>query len=137
MKRAGHLLLAAAFLISSARAADLRVIANKNIPASSISSSDLKDVFLFDKDSLAGVHVEPVLTKAGAVHEQFLKEFLGKNDSALQAYYRSLVFTGKGSMPKMLASDADVVAYVAKTRGAVGYVSAGASTEGVKVLEVK
>jgi ABC-type phosphate transport system substrate-binding protein len=40
-------------------------------------------------------------------------------------------------MPKTLAADAEVVAYVAKTRGAIGYVSAAASTAGVKTLDVK
>jgi ABC-type phosphate transport system substrate-binding protein len=40
-------------------------------------------------------------------------------------------------MPKSLGSDGEVVAYVAKTKGAVGYVSSGASTEGVKTLVVK
>ena len=81
--------------------------------------------------------MEPVLEKGGTAHEAFVKEYLGKNDSALQTYYRSLVFTGKASMPKTVAADADVVAYVAKTKGAIGYVSAGASTAGVKTLDVK
>jgi ABC-type phosphate transport system substrate-binding protein len=40
-------------------------------------------------------------------------------------------------MPKSVANDAEVVSYVAKTKGAVGYVSAAASTDGVKTLEVK
>jgi hypothetical protein len=40
-------------------------------------------------------------------------------------------------MPKVLATDADMVAYVAKNKGAIGYVSAGADTGSVKVLEVK
>ena len=40
-------------------------------------------------------------------------------------------------MPKTVAVDAEVVAYVAKTKGAIGYVSAEASTTGVKVLDVK
>jgi hypothetical protein len=44
--------------------------------------------------------------------------------------------TGKVSMPKAFNSDAEVIAYVAKTRGAIGYVSASAGTEGVKVLDV-
>jgi hypothetical protein len=66
-----------------------------------------------------------------------VKEYLGKTDAALQTYYRSLVFTGKASMPKALGSDAEVMAYVAKTRGAVGYVSSGSSTAGVKVIEVQ
>jgi hypothetical protein len=100
-------------------------------------SGDLQAVFLLDKDSLGGSHVEPVLAKGGAAHEAFLKTYLGKNDSTLQAFYRSLVFTGKASMPKSVANDAEVVSYVAKTKGAVGYVSAVATTDGVKTLEVK
>ncbi len=40
-------------------------------------------------------------------------------------------------MPKALAADSEVVAYVARTKGAIGYVSAGAATAGVKVLDVK
>lgn len=129
---------AMAFCVSlHAHASDVKVIANSSVAASSVSAGDIKDVFLLDKDSLGGSHVEPVLAKGGPAHEAFLKDYLGKNDSALQAFYRSLVFTGKASMPKSLGSDAEVVAYVAKTKGAVGYVSGGASTEGVKTLEVK
>ena len=40
-------------------------------------------------------------------------------------------------MPKSLASEAAVVAYVAQTKGAIGYVSSAAATAGVKTLEVK
>ena len=65
-----------------------------------------------------------------------MKLHTGKTTAALENYFRSLVFTGKGAMPKMLASDADMVAYVKITKGAIGYVSAASSTEGVKVLDV-
>ena len=40
-------------------------------------------------------------------------------------------------MPKICASDADVIAYVAKTKGAIGYVSAEAKAPGTKTLGVK
>jgi TonB family protein len=63
-------------------------------------------------------------------------EYLGISEDDLQTYYRTLVFTGKGSMPKELGSDAEVVAYVARTRGAIGYVSSAASLEGVKTLAI-
>ncbi len=123
---------------SAASAADLKVIANSSVGASSISADELKGVFLATKTSLGdGSHVEPVLEKSGATHEAFLKEYLGKTDAALQTYYRSLVFTGKGSMPKTFASDAEVAAYVARTKGAIGYVGSGAAAAGVKTLEVK
>ena len=124
--------------VTSLVAADLKVIANPSVGASSVSADELKNVFLITKTSLAdGSHVEPVLEKGGPTHEAFIKEYLGKSDAALQTYYRSLVFTGKASMPKTLDGDAEVVAYVAKTKGAVGYVGAGAGSAGVKTLEVK
>jgi hypothetical protein len=122
----------------SANAADIKVIANPSVGASAVSADELKGIFLATKTSLSdGSHVEPVLEKGGPFHEAFVKEYLGKTDAALQTYYRSLVFTGKASMPKMLGSDAEVVAYVAKTKGAIGYVGAGASTSGVKTLDVR
>ncbi len=122
----------------AAWAGDLKIVANPSVASSSVSADELKGVFLMTKTSLKdGSRVEPVLAKGGAAHEGFLKSYIGKTESALETYYRSLVFTGKGNMPKVLAGDADVVAYVAKTKGAIGYVSAGASTAGVKVLEVK
>jgi ABC-type phosphate transport system substrate-binding protein len=141
MRRSHLFLLAAAIAIlavSTLAAADLKVIANPGVATSSVSADELKGIFLATKTSLSdGSHVEPVLEKGGATHEAFVKEYLGKTDAALQTYYRSLVFTGKASMPKMLGADAEVVAYVAKTKGAIGYVSAGASTAGVKTLEVR
>jgi hypothetical protein len=122
----------------SASAADFKVIANASVGASSVSSEELKGVFLVTKTSLSdGSHVEPVLGKGGPAHEAFLKQFIGKSPTALETYYRSLVFTGKASMPKTADSDAEVTAYVAKTKGAIGYVAADAPAAGVKVLEVK
>lgn len=118
-------------------AGDVKVIANPSVTQTSISAADLKLIYLQTKSSVAGVHVEPVLAKGGGAHELFLTQFVGKTDAALNAYYRSLVFTGKAVMPKTFASDEQVVAYVSKTKGAIGYVSATAATTGVTMLEVK
>jgi ABC-type phosphate transport system substrate-binding protein len=123
---------------SNLLAADVKVIANPSVAVASVSAEELRGIFLATKTSLSdGARVEPVLEKGGPTHESFLKEYVGKTDAALQNYYRSLVFTGKGSMPKAFGSDAEVAAYVAKTKGAIGYVSDGAGLAGVKVLEVK
>jgi TonB family protein len=115
-------------------AGDVKVIANPGIQADAMSLADLRGVFLEEKNSLAGMHVEPILEKSGPVHEAFLKEYLEKNADSLRTYYRTLVFTGKGSMPKTVGSDAEVIAYVARTKGAIGYVSATSSADGVKTL---
>jgi hypothetical protein len=141
MKHTEVLFVAAAALLFatvSVRAADVKIIANDSVQASSVSADDLKRVFLLTRNSLEdGSHAEPVLLKGGAAHEAFLREYLGKTDSALQTYYRSLVFTGKASMPKTVGSDAEVVAFVLKTKGAIGYVSGSAIAPGTKTLDVK
>jgi len=122
----------------SAWAGSIKIIANPSVKADSISANEIKSVFLEEKNSLSdGSRVEPVIEKGGPAHEAFLKDYLDKSDSALQTYYRSLVFTGKGSMPKSVGSDAEMAAFVAKTKGAIGYVSEGAAAEGAKTLAVK
>jgi TonB family protein len=118
-------------------AGDVRIIANPSVKADAISAQEIKTVFLLQQNSLRdGTHVEPVLSQGGSAHATFLKNYLGQNDDALQNYYRSLVFTGKSLMPKSLHTDDAVVAYVAKTRGAIGYVGATVSLDGVKTLAV-
>jgi len=118
-------------------AADIKVIANGSVKADMISANEVKSVFLEEYNSLRdGTHVEPVLEKDGPVHEAFLHEYLGGTDDDLQNYYRALVFSGRGSMPKQLGSDAEVVAYVARTKGAIGYVSAETIGEDVKTLTI-
>ena len=114
----------------------VKVIANPSVRADSISASDLRSVFLEEKSLLAGSHVEPVLARGGPAHDVFLRLYLGRTDSDLQTYYRSLVFTGRGAMPRTLSSDAEIVAYVARTRGAIGYLNPEASADGVRVLTI-
>ena len=130
------LLLGAAFAAAPVSAADVQVIANNSV-AADLSAADVKEIFLGAKDSVSGTAVVPVLASGGPTHEAFLKAYVGKSDQALRNHFKSLVFTGKGAMPKAFASDDDVVAYVAKTKGAVGYVDAGAATSGVKTLQVR
>jgi TonB family protein len=131
--------VAAVVMIGSvhALAGNVRIIANPSVRAEAISANEVKSVFLVERNSLGdGTHVEPVLSKGGLAHAAFLRDYLATSDDALQNHYRSLVFTGKGLMPKALHSDEEVVAYVAKTRGAIGYVSSTAPVDGVRTLAV-
>lgn len=131
-------LLAALGMAAGVNAAEVKIIANPSVKTSEISRDDLSRIFLMMKSSLEGTsHVEPVLERDGTAHEVFLKEYIGRSNSALTTYYRSLVFTGKASIPKSFASEANLVAYVAKTKGAIGYVSINTPTSGVKTLSVK
>jgi len=132
-------LVAAIVLIASihALAGDAKIVAHASVRADSITVAELRSVFLQDRRSLSdGSHVEPVLAKGGTVHEVFLRQYLGKSDDDLRTYYRTLVFPGTGTMPKFLDSDAEIIGYVARTKGAIGYVSNDSPTPGVKVLAI-
>lgn len=135
-----HLLGIAALLVAAGAAfpADLKIIAHPGVHVSSIGASDLKAIFLMTKRTLSdGTRVEPVVSYGGRAHDVFLKTYLRRTDGALQTYYRGLIFTGTAPMPEFMNSDAATVAYVARTKGAIGYVSANADTAGVKILDVK
>jgi ABC-type phosphate transport system substrate-binding protein len=131
------LLLSLLLGCSPVRAQEVEIIANKSVKASEISIAEIRDVFNGDKTSLSdGSHVVPVTLKAGPVHEAFLKKFVGKGDAAFRAAWRSLVFSGQGTMPKTFDSDAALIEYVAATPGAIGYVGKDPG-DAVKRLSVK
>ena len=131
------LFVAAAGVFSNCARAQL-VIANPSVKSSDVSKSDLRDVFTGAASSFKdGSHVTPVLLKAGAANDEFLSAYVGKADGPFKAGWRSLVFSGQASMPKSMESDAAVVAYVAQTPGAVGYIGKSSPHDGVKVLAVK
>ena|SRR5687768_15026372 len=132
---AAVLMLSVALCAAPAFASDVQVIGNASVPAE-LTAADLKEIFLGNKTAAGGGPVVPVLS-SGAAHDAFLKAYVGKTDQGLKTHFKSLVFTGQGSMPKSLASDADVVKYVSATKGAVGYVSASADVAGAKKIAVK
>jgi TonB family protein len=123
--------------VLQATAGDVRIIANPNVKSDSISPAELKSVFLLERRTLHdGSVVSPVLQKSGAAHDAFLRQYLERGNQEIEIYYQGLVFTGKGVMPKRVSSEAEVVAFVAGTKGAIGYVSSEISTNGVKILRV-
>lgn len=117
---------------------DFVVVANPSVKADAVSTEELKQVFLGTKSTLKdGSSVVPVLAQSGPAHEAFLKSCVGKSDTALRNHFKSLVFTGKGDMPKSFASESEIVAYVAKTKGAIAYVSAATNVANAKKLSVR
>jgi hypothetical protein len=118
-------------------AADSHVVTSADIQADSLSADDLRSVFLCTKTFLPGGRaVEPVLVKDSATHRAFLL-WLGKTDNALQLYYRSLVFTGRGTIPKTFATEGEAMAYAAKRKGVVVYVTAPVPMQGVNKIELR
>jgi hypothetical protein len=128
----------ASSLPGTTAAADIKIIVNPSVKVSGITVEDLRRVFLLLKSTVdGGVRVEPVLLRAGPVHQTFLRDYMGRTGPALETYYRSLLFSGKASVPQTCANDAEMISYVASTKGAIGYVSASAASDRVRTVEIK
>jgi TonB family protein len=115
----------------------VKIIANRSVDAEVVSVAELKSVFLEERNSLRnGMHVQPVIQRGGLTHERFARDFLGKGGDELQNYYHGLAFTGTGFTPKQFSTDAEVIAYVSTTKGAIGYVDVQTEAPGAKTLSV-
>jgi ABC-type phosphate transport system substrate-binding protein len=119
-------------------AGEVVVIVNGNVPASNLSSDDVKQIFLGNKTTWSNgdkiIFVVQDRTDAG---DAFLKTYVRKSASQYDNYWKKQVFTGKGMAPLSFSSDQELVEFVAKTPGAIGYVSSGANTESTKTISVR
>jgi ABC-type phosphate transport system substrate-binding protein len=128
------LLLIPALTLSFMAFANVAVIVHPS-NAATLSQDDINKIFTGRAKSFTdGKAAEPVnLVEAVAVRADFDQKALGRSSSQMKAYWSKLVFTGKGTPPKELASEQEVLDAVAKNPAAIGYVSAGAVTGSVKV----
>jgi hypothetical protein len=95
----------------------------------------------FLKKTLRWPHDEVIravdLRPDAPTRERFSQEILRRSVPAVKSYWQQRIFTGRGVPPPELDSEAAVVRYVQRHRGAVGYVSDRTDTSDVKVLSVR
>jgi ABC-type phosphate transport system substrate-binding protein len=129
-------LLAAA---PSVAAADFKVVVNSANAVASIAPQTLERLFL-KKDTRweSGDAVEPVdQSSKASVRVAFSAQVHRKDVGSIKSYWQQQVFSGRGTPPPELSSDAEVLAYVRSHAGAVGYVSSAATVaDGVKVVRL-
>jgi hypothetical protein len=127
-------LLTGMILTTSVCFAEVAVIVN---PANAaISNEDISGVFLPKMKSFpGGGSAIPVNQEQNAaVTKVFNDKVVNKTDQQLKAYWSKLVFTGQGTPPREVSSDAEVIKLVADNPNIIGYVDSAAVTGGVKVI---
>jgi hypothetical protein len=143
----GVLLAAALAVLAAGRALpasgeaadDYRVIVHPASPVRTVSRAFLRGAYL--KKATAWPDGETVrtvdLTRRFPARHRFAREVLNKTASQLRAYWNQQIFSGKGVPPPEVDSEQAMIAFVARHRGAVGYLPASADPEGVVVVTVK
>lgn len=66
--------------------------------------------------------------------DEFNEKVLSKTAAQLKAYWSKLVFTGKGTPPKEMNDDQEVLKLVASNPDTIGYISSSSVDSSVKVV---
>ncbi len=125
-------------LLQAEETPSYKVIVNLSNPISSMTKELASKLFLKKVSKWDNGHpVLPVdLTEASAVRERLSKELHGKSVAAIKGYWQQKIFSGRDIPPIEKTSDAEVLSYVRTNPDAIGYVSAGAAAENVKVVKI-
>ncbi len=114
------------------------LVLNNNISTESISQEDIRLIYLGKKRRWTnGAKIMLCYLDKPKILHLFSKDTVGKTSRQFIMYWKRMVFTGKSAMPKSFDTDQNVISYVKSNEGAIGFVSADARTEGVKVLKVE
>ena len=141
MKRIIFALAAIGLLTGSQglEAQEFQVVVHAGAGLTEISRDDLSKIFQKKAGRLpSGENAHPVdRGDDAAVREAFSQAVHGRSAQQIAAYWQQQVFSGRDFPPQQKDSDQEVLAYVASTTGAIGYVAAGASLgAGVKAVRV-
>lgn len=116
----------------------LRVIVSKENKLASLSTDDLNRIFLGKKTLWeTGTRIVPAMPEEESpAGETFLAGTLKKSVSQFRAYWKRLLFSGGGTVPKVFRSSAQLVDFVARQPGAIAVIEAQAVDDRVRVLEI-
>ena len=122
-------------LITISSQAEVTVIVHPSNSAN-IDAGAIKKIFMGKTSKFpGGGEAVPInLAEGNAVVDEFNDKLLGKNSSQLKSYWSKLVFTGKGTPPKEVASEQEVIDLIANNPSLIGYVPAAAVTGSVKAV---
>jgi len=116
----------------------LRVVVSKENKISSLSTDDLTRIFLGKKTLWdSGMRIVPAMPEEeSAAGEAFLSGTLQKSVSQFRAYWKRLLFSGGGTVPKVFRNHDQLLDFVARQPGAIGIVEASAVDDRVRTLDV-
>lgn len=141
MKNKSILIILSSVLLSLS---PLSLIAANNIvvvvhPGNSIKTmtqDEIKRIYL-GKNKLFknGLSVAPVDAEKGSLkRKEFYKKVVGKSPSQVSSYWSRLIFTGKGAPPRVIDSEAEILAWVESHADSIGYVNKDSVTDTVKIV---
>ncbi len=116
--------------------AQVAVVVGPKSPLTAMTAEQVGAIFLGKVNTLpSGATALPTdLPDSLPVHDIFYTKVAGKSSAQVKAAWSRLVFSGKATPPKELASSAEVKKFVAANPDAIGYIEKSAVDSSVKVV---
>lgn len=108
---------------------EIYVIAN---PTISLTSKDIREIYIGEMEFSGDVRLLPVDNKAA--RSEFVVKVLVMNPERYETLWAKKAFRDALAPPAVKATEAEVLEFVRRTRGAVGYVSSAPRGNDVTVV---
>jgi ABC-type phosphate transport system substrate-binding protein len=124
LRALGRLLLVGLLVVCGAARAELVVVMRGDAGGNErLSQNDVVDIFLGRYRQLpSGAHAVPIDQPSNsALRAEFYRRLVNKELAEINSYWARLYFSGKTAPPVAAASNADVLALLLSTPGAIAY----------------
>lgn len=125
--------------LADAAAPAYRLVVNPGNAATAVDRRFVADVFLKKvtrwPQDLAARPVD--LADDSPVRRRFSEDVLKRSVPAVKAFWQQAIFSGRNVPPPEVDSDQEVIKFVLRNAGGIGYVSGTASLEGAKVVVLR
>ena len=133
-----RLILSAALLLAcvTAQGEPIVIVVSVSSTIKSLNKEQVANLFLGKSstypDGSAAVPIEQ--TEDTKAHEEFHKSITEKSASQLKSYWSKMIFSGKGTAPKEVSSNAELLKLISSNPAMIGYVDKTAADKTVKVV---
>ncbi|MEM8486381.1 MAG: hypothetical protein AAF564_12590 [Bacteroidota bacterium] len=132
-------LLVGLLICMPASGQEIKIVGNPVGPPDNLDESELRSVFKAQQQWWDGdTKIAIVLLKSSVpISKVIADKVFGMSPHDVKTYWIQIVFRGKAKTPKHFDSEDALIAYIARTPGAIGVVSATAETEDLKTILVE
>ncbi len=109
----------------SAQAEEIVVVVNRDAPVDRLTSREIMQIYLGEKSFWGGTKINPVSYRnRAALQNEFLRRVVKISPDTYKKYWIKRIFREGGVPPANLRTEADLIASVAATKGAIGFLYA-------------
>ena len=131
------ILSSALMLLSTTAHADpIVVVVSTNSPVAKLDKEQVANLFLGKSSSFPdGSNAVPIeQTDSTPAHEEFHKSVTEKSASQLKSYWSKMIFSGKGTAPKEVSSNSELLKLLAGNPAMIAYIDKSAVDKSLKVV---